>query len=392
MEGQRTVGSALAVVTAGQCPAFVTGALAVQMRADIGFSVGGLGLAVGVFFIASAAGSGVLGHLVEGLGWRRGMQIAVVASTCSLLGIASSWSWPSLVGFMAVGGLGNAIGQPAANLLLASRVAQHRHGLVFGIKQSAIPMATLLGGLAVPLLALTIGWRWAYVFLALAACVALLTIPAVPSATPSPSLARRPHQRGRKPRAARLSNLVLVPLIVVSIAGGLAATVGNSLGAFVVSSAVEAGVAEATAGMLLALGSVVGLAMRVLLGWLADRSAFRPLRVMAVMLIIGGVGCLLLTADLLPVLALGTMLGFGAGWAWPGLFNLAVVRAHREAPARATGVTQTGVYVGAAAGPIVFGAAVESMGYDKAWVLIAVVATLSAGLALLGGRALEAGS
>lgn len=387
MQGQRTVGSALAVVTAGQCPAFMTGALAVQMRADIGFSVGGLGLAVGVFFIASAIGSGVLGHLVEGFGWRRGMQIAVLASTCSLLGIAATWSWLSLVGFMAVGGVGNAIGQPAANLLLASQIPQRRHGLVFGIKQSAIPMATLLGGLAVPLLALTIGWRWAFVLIALAACVALSTIPVAPSRPPAP---RTTQQRVRKPKTSPLPSSDLFPLLVVSIAGGLAATVGNSLGAFVVSSGVESGVAAGAAGMLLALGSVVGLTMRMLLGWLADRSSFQPLRVMAAMLLIGGFGCLLLMADVLPVLALGTMLGFGAGWAWPGLFNLAVVRSRGDAPARATGITQTGVYVGAAAGPIVFGAAVEGMGYDRAWVMIAVVAMLSAGLALLAGRALEA--
>lgn len=386
MEGQHTVGSALAVVTAGQCPAFVTGALAVQIRGDIGFSVGGLGLAVGTFFIASAAGSGVLGHLVESLGGKKGMRIAVVASMVSLLGIGAAWSWLSLVGFMAIGGLGNAIGQPAANLSLARTVPQHRHGLVFGIKQSAIPMATLLGGLAVPALALTIGWRWAYVFIALAAGVALLTIPTGPSAAPRPPADRAARQRARGPKAPPLPNLL--PLIVVSIAGGLAATVGNSLGAFLVSSAVEGGVAEATAGMLLALGSVIGLAMRVALGWLADRSAFRPLRVMAVMLVVGGFGCLLLIVDLLPVLALGTMLGFGAGWAWPGLFNLAVVRSNRDAPARATGVTQTGVYVGAAAGPILFGAAVEGLGYDTAWVMIAVVALVSAGLAMLGGRAL----
>lgn len=390
MEGQRTVGSALAVVTAGQCPAFVTGALAVQIRGDIGFSVAGLGLAVGAFFVASAAGSGVLGHFVERFGWRRGMQIAVVASTCSLLGIASAWSWLSLVGFMAVGGLGNAVGQPAANLLLADLLPHRRHGLAFGIKQAAIPMATLLGGLAVPALALTIGWRWAYALLAAAAGAALLTIPARCSraATPSPNRALR--QRGGAGKALPLPTLV--PLVVVSIAGGLAATVGNSLGAFVVSSAVDSGVAEAAAGLLLALGSVVGLAMRVLLGWLADRSDFRPLRVMAAMLIVGGLGFLFLTVDTLPALAVGTILGFGAGWAWPGLFNLAIIRSHREAPARATGITQTGVYVGAAGGPVLFGAVVERMGYDIAWATIAVVALLSAGLALLGGRALVGSS
>ena len=71
-----------------------------------------------------------------------------------------------------VGGLGNAIGQPAGNALVAAQVRPERFGLGFAIKQSGIPLATLLGGLAVPLIALTIGWRFAYVLAAGAAVVA----------------------------------------------------------------------------------------------------------------------------------------------------------------------------------------------------------------------------
>lgn len=386
MEGRGTVASALAVVTAGQCPAFMTGALAVQIRGDIGFGMGELGLAVGTFFVASAAGSGVLGHVVEGLGSRRGMRIAVAASTVSLLGIAGAWSWLSLVGFMAVGGLGNAIGQPAANLSLAHGIAQRHHGLVFGIKQSAIPTATLLGGLAVPALALTIGWRWAFVLIGLAAVAAMMTIPADSHAAGPAADAPEP---AAGEAAAASPTPWLLPLVVVSIAGGLGAVVGNSLGAFLVSSAVEGGVGEGAAGYLVAVGSVVGLSMRVFLGWFADRSAVRPLRAMAVLLAAGGVGCLLLVGDQLAVLGIGTVLGFGAGWAWPGLFNLAVVRSHRQAPAKATGITQTGVYVGAASGPVLFGAVVERTSFDVAWMMIAVVALLSAALTLVGSRALR---
>src|SRR5690606_19508698 len=38
-----------------------------------------------------------------------------------------------------------------------------RQGIAFGIKQSAIPLATLLGGIAVPAITLSVGWRWTYV-------------------------------------------------------------------------------------------------------------------------------------------------------------------------------------------------------------------------------------
>jgi 4-diphosphocytidyl-2-C-methyl-D-erythritol kinase len=46
--------------------------------------------------------------------------------------------------------------------LLARRVEVARRATAFAVKQSAIPAAMLLGGLAVPALALTVGWRWAF--------------------------------------------------------------------------------------------------------------------------------------------------------------------------------------------------------------------------------------
>ena len=46
----RSVLLAVAVATAGVVPAFLTGGLAVQIRAEFGFGEGALGLAVAVFF------------------------------------------------------------------------------------------------------------------------------------------------------------------------------------------------------------------------------------------------------------------------------------------------------------------------------------------------------
>ena len=51
---------------------------------------------------------------------------------------------------IAVAGSANALCQPAANLLIARAVPAHRQGLAFAVKQSAIPMSTLLAGVAVP--------------------------------------------------------------------------------------------------------------------------------------------------------------------------------------------------------------------------------------------------
>ena len=64
---------------------------------------------------------------------------------------------------------------------------------------------------------------------------------------------------------------------------------------------------------------------------------------------------LLAVAGPVPLVA-GVVLGFGLGWAWPGLMNFAVVRLHPQAPAAATSITQTGVYAGGCLGPLGLGA------------------------------------
>lgn len=76
---------------------------------------------------------------------------------------------------------------------------------------------------------------------------------------------------------------------------------------------------------------------------------------------------------------------FAFGWAWPGLFNLSVVRDNPSAPAAATGVTQTGIYIGAGGGPVLGGMIVRTAGFSALWVsasfglLIAAVAALCYG-------------
>jgi predicted MFS family arabinose efflux permease len=89
-------------------------------------------------------------------------------------------------------------------------------------------------------------------------------------------------------------------------------------------------------------------------------------------------------------LLVGTLAGFGLGWAWPGLLNLAVVRIERDAPAAATSITQTGVYAGGAAGPLAFGALVHATSYPTAWLTSAGLMVVSAGLMVLGRKLLLA--
>ncbi|MGH2783387.1 MAG: MFS transporter, partial [Thermoleophilaceae bacterium] len=96
------------------------------------------------------------------------------------------------------------------------------------------------------------------------------------------------------------------------------------------------------------------------------------------MLASGSVGFALLASDAPAAFVAGAVVAFAIGWGWPGLFNLAVVDHNRDAPGAATGVTQTGIYVGAAAGPAAYGLLSVEIGYSAAWAMAGASCLLSA--------------
>jgi MFS family permease len=369
----RAVFLSVSVATVGVLPGFLTGGLAIQIRGELDFDEGALGLAVAVFFAASALGSVIFGRVVERVGSSLGMRLAALVSAASLLAVSVlAGSWWGRGGCLTLGGFGNAISHPATHLLLSHEVPRGRQGLAFGIKQAAIPAATLLAGLAVPVLALTVGWRWAFVGgAALALCIALL----VPKGE---------EDGARHVREARAGDVPLAPLVLLALGIGLGSAAANPLGAFVVESAVATGVEVGVAGLLLALGSAVGIGVRVVFGYLADKLNSGSLRLVAGMLVVGSAGFVLLASGASSLLVAGVVLAFAAGWGWPGLFNFAIVRSNPGAPAAATGITQTGASSGAAAGPLAFGYIVEETSFGTAWMCSSVLALVAAAAILIG--------
>ncbi len=364
---------AVAVATAGVMPAFLTGGLAVQVREELGFGEAALGLAVALFFAFASLASVVSGWVVERIGSHRSMRLAAVGSAASLLGVALfARSWALLVGCLVVGGFANAVAHPATHLSLAREIPPNRQGFSFGIKQAAIPTATLLAGLAVPFLALTVGWRWAFVGGAVLALVIAFLVPA------------ETHRGVPGIKEARAGDVRTGPLVLLAVGTGLGSTAATPLGAFIVESAVAAGIEAGRAGLLLALGSAVGITVRVVFGYLADGMGGGRLKLVAGMLGAGAIGFAMLATGASSLLVVGTVLAFGAGWGWPGLFNFAIVKTNPGAPAAATGITQTGASGGAALGPLIFGLVLQATGYTTAWIVCGSIALLSATTILLG--------
>jgi MFS family permease len=361
-------------------PGFLVGILTLQLSAGLDASVTAIAAGVTVFFGAGALLAGYGGRLAERAGALRSMRLATLVVGVCLLSIAAFvGSLPPFLALLFVAGAANAVNQPAINLFMAEQVPIEHQGLAFGIKQSAIPGAILVSGLALPLIALPLGWRPTFaLFGAAALLVALLT--GRGQHRLAPSISRR--ARGRPTKA----------LVLVAIGASLASAGPSALSAYLVVSAVDAGIGEGTAGLLAALGSLTSLAVRVGLGHRADLRGDYGLGWVIALLALGSIGFLLISTEVVLPFVAGAVIAYALGWGWPGLFNLAVVHSHRESPGWATGISQSGIYVGAAGGPAAYGLLSDSIGYGPAWAVTACALLLASGTFWLASRSLPAGS
>lgn len=375
LPGPRAVVSASVAATIGVLPVFLLGALAVLIRADLGVSEAHMGVAVATFFGAAAVTSAHMGRLVERLSAPRALALGASSSGLVLAGLATTGSYGALLRWMAAAGVATSLSQLGANLKLAGAVPAARQGLAFGIKQAAIPGATLVAGVTVPTIALTIGWRWVFVVTAVMSLVVAV-------------VQLRGPQGQRRVKASTVpvpTRLHRPSLGVLAAAAGLGAATATAMGAFVVEYAVSIDIDAGVAGWVLGIGGLSAILSRVAMGGLADRRDGGNLLVTTGMMAVGAVAVAAFphVTTVMP-LAVITVLAYAIGWGWAGLFNFAIVRRHRDAPAAATGITQIGVYAGGVTGPIVFGLLVTNLGYGAAWTVGAAAMFTAAGLMAVG--------
>lgn len=355
----RAVSSATASTVLAMVPVFLVGSMAGIIRVDLeSFDEVRVGLATSSFFAASAASSVLAGRRLDRTGPGRGAVAAIAVGLSAMLGlgVAPNVLWLGVA--CALAGAANGVAQPAANLGLAWSVRSPRRGRAFGVKQAAVPIAGLLAGVAVPLLGLLIGWRWTFVLIGVVGSMVVMSL--VPPAWYTSQVRPTSAPGGYGSRRS---------LLLIATGAGFASAASNSLGAFLVLSATTSGLSPVAAGYLLALGSVAGIATRLVLGWLADRRFKHLLTVVAVMLGLGTAGFGLLgMGGTRPVILIGTLIAFVAGWGWPGLLILAVVRLHPAGPAASTGLLGAGTAVGGIAGPLLFGLIAGRHSFALAWI------------------------
>ena len=141
-----------------------------------------------------------------------------------------------------------------------------------------------LAGLAVPTLALTVGWPWAF---RVAAVIAIATAASVPRRELLHTLS---SSRGPVGPSAGKPTTPLHLLVVLSTAVGLGIGALDPLGSFFVGYSVSIGVDEQVAGVLLAVGGFCGIVARLVAGRLIDQKAEADFTAIASMMVAGAAG------------------------------------------------------------------------------------------------------
>ncbi|MPZ87309.1 MAG: MFS transporter [Nitriliruptorales bacterium] len=343
---------------------------------ELGLSRAAFGSLASLSFAVAVPCSMVGGRVVDRMGGRRLLVVlfASAAVAVLLLALAGSYLW--LLAAAAVAGFSQSTSNPVTNQLVSAHLPAGRQGLVMGVKQSGVQMTQFAVGMLLPPLAVLVGWR---------ASAAVLLVPAVAAlALTARYVPGRLATAGRSPAG--------------TVGGGSAAFVWWLCGyLFLVGVAVQAanaylplyafevvGLPAAVAGSVAGLVGAVGIAGRIGLGRLAERT--------------GDPGRLLVGLALAAVLAFATLAWAGSagsllliGAAAYGataatavvVVMISVVRSlPPQTVGRATGLMSLGLYAGFASGPVAFGALVDATGsYRLGWTAAAALCAAGAGAA-----------
>jgi MFS family permease len=365
-------------VVVAYAPSLLSASVQPMIDRDFRFSVGELGLVVAVFYATSAVASRPAGHLVDRFGPALGVRTACVIQVCTALGVALiAHSYVAVLAFAGVSGLANALIGPSSAALIVSGASTRLRPFGLGLVQSGGSVAALLTGLAVAVLAVPLGWRWLFALAAAAAAALALATPAR-SASDGDASPRRPSAPVRGLGPARL----------LGVAAALAAMATVGMSSFIVPYAVQVGIDQGHAGLILATVGFTGALCRPLSGVLLGRRDVAATLLGAALLVgAASIGFGILTFAVFPALLLGAVLVGGIGGSWTSLGAIAGTALAPGRPGAAVAVLMTGLFAGAVAGPALVGAVSTRAGFTAVW-LAAGIATLLAALTLLRLRAL----
>ncbi|MDK1473156.1 MFS transporter [Streptomyces sp. 549] len=353
---------------------FLLGAFGPRLTVELGVTPVVLGLTTTLGFGTAAVLSPLSGRLVDRVGPRRALIALALVTAVALALIASAPGAGLLLGAVALGGLPQALANPATNKAVIAAVPAARRGAVTGWKQSGVQLGAFAAGLPLAALAAVLGWRGA-VWAASAAAVGV----AVWAARLLPPDAVRPS-------AARVTlvprgHVAWLAAFSVFLGAGIASV--NTYLSLFGDRRLDLGPTAAAA--LVAVLGAAGVAGRV--GW---SKAARPGRAewLPAVLAAGAVGAalLLVASGRVSWLVWVAAVAFGVFAVAANAVSMVLV-VQRAAPGRAgragqdSALVAAGFFAGFAVGPPLFGLLARCDRYGTGWLLVAAEFAVAAAVA-----------
>jgi len=318
------------------------------------------------------------GRLTDRIGPRSSTIVAqlIVAVGFAIMAMANSVAVLVLSAFVL--GIPQGWGNPSTNALIAERVPPGGRGTITGIKQSGVQLGIFLAGATLPAMSDAFGWRgaiWTYAALYAASALLPLRLPAKVAPFSADAAAAASNQNA-KPYDMRAVWLIATYAFLMGTVGG---GVARFLALFAEE---EVGLSASTAGWVVAVSGLAGMAARVVAGRLAEER-YEPLPLLSALAAVGAFVAALLTA----VLTVGAWLlwpiavlfAIGHG-AWNAVAMLAIIVGVPKADAgRASGTVMFGFLGGLAIGAPIAGLIRDSTGsYQLVWIAGAALSVVSA--------------
>ena len=361
-----------------------------EIAASLGIDTATVGLYQSIAFAGAAFLALLSGSLVLRHGGVRVNQASVVLSAAGV-GLAVTGAVPVVALGAVLAGMGYGLATPGASHVLARVTPPARRGLVFSVKQSAVPLGGLIAGMLFPPVAERFGWVWA---IALACCMVLSAALLIQPLRARLDDDRDPAHRIRIGAPGQSIRLVLAtprlrPLVMVAFSFG---AMQLSLFAFLVTYLVErVGLDLVTAGMLFAVMQGAGVVARVGWGWASDRwISARPLLAGL------GAGAIASTAVAATFSEAWPLAGLAAASAalgltavgWNGIYLAEVARV---VPVEKVGLATGGVlmftFLGIVLGPSSFGAVLAMTGsYTAAFIALDALVLATVVVLVFGPR------
>ena len=364
---------------------------------DFGLGYAEVGLLVTVFFVVSSIGQALAGIWVDKFGAHRVLCAGVGLLSCAGVLVSVAPNFAALFVAAVVAGVGNSVFHPADFALLARRVSPVRMGHAFSTHGISGNLGWAIAPIYMAAIASVAGWRAAGIGAALIGALSLATLiwkrdllryelqrssPAAATPAESPTSARNPWSFLREPMVWFAFGFFFFSTFGFGALQNFAPPMLREL--FGLSLA-----ASTSALSIYLVGGSVGL----LLGGFLAKPGNQHERYVMFAFSTGVVFALLLAFMPMPIwLVLPTMalMGFGVGIAGPSrdLLVRAATKARlgEGAYGRVYGMVYSGLDVGLALSPVVFGMLLDRQQYSMVFVGVAVTLGCAIVAALALGR------